>query len=520
MIMDNRQLNKYIEKAIKIHGNKYDYSKSNAHSCKDKAIFICPIHGEFEQTWDNHVNGGSGCPKCAKCHKYTNEEWIEEASKKHNGKYDYSKTNYVKARDKVIVICHEKDEFGEEHGEFEIRAGNHIAGIGCPKCAKKYRPTTDEWIKKARKVHGDKYLYDKVSYNGSDKKVLITCPIHGDFWQEAASHLSGVGCPKCRGGVEMTTEEYIDRLKQVHGNRYDYSKVNYINAKEKIDIICSRHGVFRQLPYQHLQGKGCPKCGKQTSEGEDDIVNFIRERSDLVILRRERGILNGKELDIYLPQKCVAFEYNGLRWHSEQFGKDRFYHIAKTEECTSKGVKLFHIFEDEYLYHREVLFAKISRILGFDKSLPKIGARKCVVKKIDNKDAECFLNLNHIQGYCKSSIHLGAFYNNKLISVMSFTKYPNDEWCLERFASDIHYIVQGICSKIVKYFVGNYRCKELKTFLDRRWERSQLDNVYTKCGFTQDSILKPDYRYTDGHGKRLHKFNFRKQKLHKNTVFR
>ena len=182
-------------------------------------------------------------------------------------------------------------------------------------------------------------------------------------------------------------------------------------------------------------------------------------------------------------------------------------------------MKLFHIFEDEYLYHREVLFAKISRILGFDKSLPKIGARKCVVKKIDNKDAERFLNLNHIQGYCKSSIHLGAFYNNILISVMSFTKYPNDEWCLERFASDIHYIVQGICSKIVKYFVGNYRCKELKTFLDRRWERSQLDNVYTKCGFIQDSILKPDYRYTDGHGKRLHKFNFRKQKLHKKYGF-
>lgn len=146
---------------------------------------------------------------------------------------------------------------------------------------------------------------------------------------------------------------------------------------------------------------------------------------------------------------------------------------------------------------------------------PKIMARKCNIRTIGRNEAKNFLIKNHIQGFVNSSMYLGVYNNATLIAVMSFTKYPNDEWCLERFASDIHYIVQGICSKIVKYFVGNYRCKELKTFIDRRWERSQLDNVYTKCGFTQDSILKPDYRYTDGHGKRLHKFNFRKQKLHK-----
>lgn len=474
------------------------------------------------------------------------DNFIAKAKNIHKGEnLDYSEVEYINNRTPVKIIDHDVRPDGTEYGEFWQTPSNHLKGQSHPdkkrlNIAKSKLLTQDEVIRRFKEVHrGEKLDYSEVKYQGMHTKVKIIShelrpdgTEYGEFWQEPVVHLKGCTHPDISRREQSekqryTTASFIEKAKKVHCNKkYNYGKVNYVSSQTKVTVICEecndkgiKHGEFRICPDALLQGKGCPKCGKQTSEGEDDIVNFIKERSDLVILRRERGILNGKELDIYLPQKCIAFEYNGLRWHSEQFGKDRFYHIAKTEECASKGVKLFHIFEDEYLYHREVLFAKISRILGFDKSLPKIGARKCVVKKIDNKDAECFLNLNHIQGYCKSSIHLGAFYDNKLISVMSFTKYPNDEWCLERFASDIHYIVQGICSKIVKYFVGNYRCKELKTFLDRRWERSQLDNVYTKCGFTQDSILKPDYRYTDGHGKRLHKFNFRKQKLHKKYGF-
>ena len=201
--MERKRLEKLIAKAKKIHGDKYDYSKSDAPTCKDKAIFICPIHGEFEQTWDNHINGRSGCPKCAKCHKYTNE-------------YDYSKTHYTKAKDNVIVICHEKDEFGDEHGEFEIRAGNHMAGVGCPKCAKKYRPTTEEWIKRAKKVHGEKYNYTKVNYINQNTNVEIICPIHGKFKQMAALHIQGCGCPKCNGGIKMTKDDFVEKAQKIH----------------------------------------------------------------------------------------------------------------------------------------------------------------------------------------------------------------------------------------------------------------------------------------------------------------
>lgn len=632
MIMDNRRLDKYIEKAIKIHGNKYDYSKSNAHSCKDKAVFICPIHGEFEQTWDNHVNGGSGCPKCAKCHKYTNEEWIEEASKKHNGKYDYSKTNYVKARDKVIVICHEKDEFGEEHGEFEIRAGNHIAGIGCPKCAKKYRPTTDEWIKKARNVHGDKYLYDKVSYNGSDKKVLITCPIHGDFWQEAASHLSGVGCPKCKGGVELSTEEYIDKLRQVHGNKYDYSKVNYVNAKTKINIICSRHGVFSQLPYQHLKGQGCPKCkssklenllirlfdkkglrytyqykvkndktlycdfllndydtviecqGEQhfipTSFDKNKNINRCKESYEKILeydnLKYAYCINNGLDIVYFTIPKYFNTENvnintsfykdKNLLTNTEQLleyinnkqstdTSDSFFNfyedirknvnkdvinINKTirykdyivlyvplepnkrsdlndrrRMYKKRSYNVIIVFEDEYVNHREIVLSKIRHLFKLDK-LPKIMARKCLINTIKQNDARDFLNNNHIQGFVNSSIYLGAYYNNQLIAVMSFIKEPGDKWNLSRFASDNNYICCGLGGKLFDYFIRNYNFKSIKSFADKRWTYNTEKNIYLDLGFKEVQNVMPDYRYfKSGEKVRHHKFNFRKQILHR-----
>lgn len=133
--------------------------------------------------------------------------------------------------------------------------------------------------------------------------------------------------------------------------------------------------------------------------------------------------------------------------------------------------------------------------------------------------AKDFLNTNHIQGYTKATVHLGAFYNDILVSVMSLTKMNNDEWNLVRFSSNIKYNVQGICSKFIKYFEKNYKFYILKTFLDRRWEIEIDNNVYTKSGFVKDSILKPDYHYTNGHGKRLHKFGFRKQILHRKYGF-
>ena len=122
------------------------------------------------------------------------------------------------------------------------------------------RLTTEEFIKRAKKAHRNKYDYSKVIYENCNKKVCIICPKHGEFWQLPITHIKGGGCPKCAGVKKHTTEEFIELAKKVHGDKYDYSKVKYINNKTKVCIICPKHGEFWQTPNTHLSGQGCPKC--------------------------------------------------------------------------------------------------------------------------------------------------------------------------------------------------------------------------------------------------------------------
>ena len=123
--------------------------------------------------------------------------------------------------------------------------------------------TTEQFIEKAKQIHGNKYDYSKVEYVNNHTKVCIICPEHGEFWQTPNSHLNGNGCSSCKGLKKLTTKEFIERAKQVHGNKYDYSKTIYVNKRTKVCIICPIHGEFYQTPHNHVyQKQGCPECGK------------------------------------------------------------------------------------------------------------------------------------------------------------------------------------------------------------------------------------------------------------------
>lgn len=246
----------FIEQSKKVHGDKYDYSLVDYKNAKDPVRIICPIHGEFLQRPDNHLNG-KGCPKCAIEKNASNltmtiDEFIVEARKVHGNRYDYSKVKYVNAKYKVCIIC-------PEHGEFWQNASSHLSGNGCPKCAGKER-TIDDFITEARKIHGNKYDYSKAVYLKARDKICIVCPKHGEFWPTADQHLRGVGCPWCNGGSRLTYDVFLQKAKEVHGDKFDYSKVEYQNAQSKVCIICPEHGQFWQTPNSHLRGAGCPKC--------------------------------------------------------------------------------------------------------------------------------------------------------------------------------------------------------------------------------------------------------------------
>lgn len=278
----------FIAKSKNIHGAKYVYNNTVYTGMSSPVIITCNSHGDFEVLAKNHIHRKSGCPKCkgVSCSKrqlMTTEEFIIAARKVHGDKFDYSETVYRGYDTPVTIIS-------PEHGEFTQPAGNHLRGCiprisTSPRTSKrKPKRTTEEFIERAKEVHGDKYNYSTVCYKNSTTKVRILCPIHGEFMQRPGDHLRGCGCPQCRA-VKMskinrlTTESFIRRGSKKHNNKYDYSKVVYTKRLNSVTIICPEHGEFEQLACNHLIGHGCPVCGNinRAEKNRKTTEEFIEE---------------------------------------------------------------------------------------------------------------------------------------------------------------------------------------------------------------------------------------------------
>lgn len=213
----------FIQKARAVHGSFYNYSKVNYVNKNTKVEIICPIHGSFWQTPDNHANGGYGCPKCSGKHRYNVKEFIDRARDLHGNVYDYSRSNYVNSKTKLEIIC-------PEHGSFWQSPDNHInLKQGCPHCAGNIRHSVDSFIEKAKKVHENRYDYSNVVYTGLENKIEIICPIHGVFKQTPHHHLSGEGCPKC---VNSKGENEIRRFLEYNNIKYEQQK-KFKNCRDK-----------------------------------------------------------------------------------------------------------------------------------------------------------------------------------------------------------------------------------------------------------------------------------------------
>lgn len=176
--------------------------------------------------------------------------------------------------------------------------------------------TNEQFIKDAISVHGNKYDYSKVEYKGNHAKVCIICPTHREFWQQASDHLKGCGCPKCKGEncskrKFSTKERFIEKARRIHGNKYDYSKVNYNGCYEKVCIICKEHGEFWQTPNVHLTNHGCPHCN--SSRLENEIKNLLDENNIKYVYQKRFNWLGKKSLDFYLKEYNIAIECQGIQ---------------------------------------------------------------------------------------------------------------------------------------------------------------------------------------------------------------
>jgi len=242
----------FIKRSTEKHNARYDYSEVDYKGLKQPVKIICPVHGIFEQKPVYHLNG-NGCPFCFGTPKSNTEEFIEKARTVYGDLYDYSNVEYKGNKIKIRIIC-------PVHGEWMVTPNNFLRGSRCPGCYGTPKKTTEEFINEARITHGDKYDYSKVEYDGNKKKVIILCPIHGEFKQYPQSHLSGAGCPVCSGCQKITRKTFIERSIKSHEIHYDYSKVNFDKSTEKVCIICPQHGVFWQTAQYHIHGGDCPKC--------------------------------------------------------------------------------------------------------------------------------------------------------------------------------------------------------------------------------------------------------------------
>jgi very-short-patch-repair endonuclease len=153
----------------------------------------------------------------------------------------------------------------KQHGDFEQTPSNHLSGFNCQRCAKNLKINTTTFIEKATSIHNNKYDYSKVNYLNADTKITIVCKEHGEFEQIPDFHLNRkCGCPKCADNVPLTNSIFTEKANSIHNNKYDYSQVNYVNSRTNIEIICREHGNFVQVPYSHLLGVGCPSCINKT----------------------------------------------------------------------------------------------------------------------------------------------------------------------------------------------------------------------------------------------------------------
>jgi len=474
----------FIKRANKKHNDKYDYSKVEYRNLSSRIKIICPEHGEFIQKANNHLK--YGCQKCGiKSLCSDNDLFMTKAIKKHGYKYDYSKVDYKNSYSKITIIC-------PEHGEFEQAPSCHLNGRGCAKCSEH---NVKDFIKKARAVHGFKYDYSMVEYKNKIIKVKIICPKHGEFEQRPYLHIAGKNCQKCVAeGFFCNTNEFIEKSRIKHGNKYNYSKVNYKNNRIKVIINCKIHGDFEQVPMDHLAGCGCPKCEIIVSSGHQEIIDFIESMSNTELRINDRQAISPYELDIYMPEYNFAIEYHGSYWHSydkKETAEERKKHQFKHQLCLDGGIKLFQIFENEWrdLKTREILKSKIKLSLGMCN---RIFARKCIVKELDNKEYKEFVEICHLQGHKSASVKLGLFYKNKLVSVMSFNKHQKYEWEITRFVSKLDTIIVGGASKVFKYFMRHYDPHQILTYADRRYSDG---NLYKKLGFKLDGVTSSNYFY-------------------------
>jgi hypothetical protein len=426
-------------------------------------------------------------------------------------------------------------------GNIDYKTPNHLLtnenkmGYSCKKCfLDSFKKDVNEFYDILNNKFGgiNHEILNPEEYRGytSKNKLKFKCTICGYEFETYPSnvinpHNGEHYCAKCNNSIK-DDRPYQERLDDVTENKVlalEEYKGHYTPIKHMcLECGHGKDGSWVTPPVNRTRGQGCPRCSNivKISKGEKELSEFIESIYDGEIINNSRTIIKPKELDIYIPEKNIAIEYCGLYWHSEKY-KGKKYHLNKLKESEDNGIRLIQIFEDEWENNKYMIKQKIKYLLNLNSN-EKIYARKCEIKHISVREKNDFLDRNHIQGKDNSSIRLGLFYDDSLVSVITFGKLRKSlgstskegQYELIRFASDIDKLIVGGFSKLLKHFIREYNPEYIKTFADLRWS---IGTLYEKNGFNKTHISDPGYWYVyknDNKLKRYHRFQFRKGILH------
>ena len=483
----------FISEATELWEGRWDYSAVEFKTTKSAVTIGCRLHGYFKQRPQEHLRHKVGCGLCSGSFMDT-ELFKDRAYRVWGDRWDYSAVEYENSSKTLRIKCPQHNK------TFYQTASNHLSGkVGCNACSGR-NLTTSEFVDKLKEVWGDRWDYSKTEFKTTDDKVIVTCPKHGDFYQRAMSLLKGmVGCTEC-SGIRLNPNSFMSRVQQTWGGRWDYEDTKFEGVTNRLSVRCRDHGVFEQRAETHLLGRvGCRSC-QSPSLGEVALSEFVTGLGFEVDRNRRDLLDGGLELDIYVPSKKVALEFNGVYYHSSKF-KDKSYHAVKLKECQRAGIRLLQVWEDDWTHKGPIIREHIAQVLGVSTA-PKISARDTQVRLVPRTQAFEFMNSFHIQGAVNCSVYLGLYLRDALVALAGFKKNGSN-YTLSRYATSGN--VRGGHSKIVKNFENSYHYNKLVTFADLAFSDGGL---YQATGWSKDKEIPPDYTYLQREV-RVHKSNFR-----------
>jgi len=510
LITIEKRKNVFLNKLSTRYPNK-KFNLDNWTNTSSNIEMICEEGHKTITNYDN-VNYKAICSECEGIKKAI--KFKELANEKHGKIYKYNFNTLNNFSDEITITC-------EKHGDFKIKGNYHLDGTACRKCSGKSIYNT---------VHLQEYIDENnlqiilmSEYKESKQEIFCKCKLCGNVFVTSPMYIkqSLPGCSICSRNI-LTEEKFKETLDEKFPN-IDYSESKFISQSIKTTFRCKIHNqYFNQIPRALLNGyKGCTSCQSQGfSKSEKEILNFVLKHTNAV--PNTKKVIYPYELDIYVPAENFAIEYNGLMFHSEgSYSKGKIgninknYHLQKTELCEEKGIQLFHVFENEWIdpIKQEIWKSVIMSKLGFTE---RIFARKTEIRIVQNKEKDLFLEQNHLQGTCNSKINIGLYFNNSLVSIMTFSKSrfsKKYEYELLRFASKLNTTVVGGGSKLIKFFEEQYKPKSLISYANRRWSTG---NFYKAVGFKFSHNSGPNYFYFKSGSLVLESRNkYQKHKLHK-----